>query len=81
MLGIAHVGFVRALEEAGVRFLGLGGTSAGANANKLEIRQISARGSMRVGGACWRKAYDGQPAGQSQTMKLHATARPHVQGQ
>jgi predicted acylesterase/phospholipase RssA len=30
MLGIAHVGFVRVLEEAGVRFLGLGGTSAGA---------------------------------------------------
>lgn len=30
VLGIAHVGFVAALEEAGVRFMGLGGTSAGA---------------------------------------------------
>lgn len=30
MLGIAHVGFVSMLEEAGVRFLGVGGTSAGA---------------------------------------------------
>lgn len=30
MLGIAHVGFVAVLEEAGVRFMGLGGTSAGA---------------------------------------------------
>lgn len=30
VLGIAHVGFVYVLEEAGVRFLGMGGTSAGA---------------------------------------------------
>lgn len=30
MLGVAHVGFVYVLEEAGLRFLGLGGTSAGA---------------------------------------------------
>jgi predicted acylesterase/phospholipase RssA len=30
MLGIAHVGFVRVLETAGVRFIGLGGASAGA---------------------------------------------------
>lgn len=30
MLGIAHVGFVAVLEEAGVRFMALGGTSAGA---------------------------------------------------
>lgn len=30
MLGIAHVGYVCVLEEAGVRFLGLGGASAGA---------------------------------------------------
>ena len=30
MLGIAHVGFVYALELVGVRFIGLGGTSAGA---------------------------------------------------
>ena len=30
MLGVAHVGFVSVLENAGIRFLGLGGTSAGA---------------------------------------------------
>lgn len=30
LLGIAHVGFVCVLEEAGVRFRGIGGTSAGA---------------------------------------------------
>ncbi|KAI3432410.1 hypothetical protein D9Q98_003964 [Chlorella vulgaris] len=30
VLGIAHVGFVYVLEEAGIRFLGMGGTSAGA---------------------------------------------------
>lgn len=30
MLGIAHVGFVRILELAGIRFLGVGGASAGA---------------------------------------------------
>lgn len=30
MLGIGHVGFVRVLEQAGVRFIGLGGASAGA---------------------------------------------------
>jgi len=30
MLGIAHVGFMRVLEQAGIRFIGLGGASAGA---------------------------------------------------
>lgn len=30
VLGIAHVGFVRMLELAGIRFLGVGGASAGA---------------------------------------------------
>jgi predicted acylesterase/phospholipase RssA len=30
LLGIAHVGFVCILEKAGVRFRGIGGTSAGA---------------------------------------------------
>lgn len=30
VLGIAHVGFVRMLEAAGIRFLGVGGASAGA---------------------------------------------------
>ena len=30
VLGIAHIGFIRMLELAGVRFLGVGGASAGA---------------------------------------------------
>jgi predicted acylesterase/phospholipase RssA len=61
MLGIGHVGFVRVLEQAGVRFIGLGGASAGA-INALLIAAVRERpdrmswqstGQVGRGGVAW----------------------------
>ncbi len=59
LLGIAHVGFVYILEEAGMRFRGIGGTSAGA----INAMLIAA---LRDGpdGVSWQKTlqvWDQQP--------------------
>lgn len=59
LLGIAHVGFVCVLEEAGVRFRGIGGTSAGAiNAVIVAASRKDDKGKFDPSQESWEKTLD-----------------------
>lgn len=73
LLGIAHVGFVCILEEAGVRFRGIGGTSAGAiNAIILAASRKDDKGKSDPSQESWERTLTASPCARACAWSLYS---------